>query len=404
MLSPDLLFCAAMTTAIEDGPALARAAAAALRRSDPGTAHRLFERAAQASPRDVGILLGLAHACRTLGDLAGQSAAVDRALAVEPRNLRALILKGDCCGAAGDVRAAAAYYGAALRSVPPATEVPADLRQELGRAQALSEQYARQFEAHLHDWLAQRGFGPGQQNTRFGQSIDLLLGRKRIFVQSPRYYYFPQLPQRQFYDRAEFPWLDAVEAATDAIREELLGVLGEPGAFVPYVQGDPNRPRNEQQGLLDNTDWTAFYLWRNGEPVAENAARCPRTLEALQGAPLARIPNRAPTVLFSQLRPGARIPPHTGMINTRLICHLPLIVPGKCRFRVGNDVREWQEGRAWVFDDSIDHEAWNDSDRTRVILLFDIERPELHDDERALVAALFEGIDAFAGRRPDWEI
>ena len=92
------------------------------------------------------------------------------------------------------------------------------------------------------------------------------------------------------------------------------------------------------------------------------------------------------------------------MINTRLICHLPLVVPGKCRFRVGNEVREWQEGRAWVFDDSIDHEAWNDSDRTRVILLFDIDRPELDDEERRLVNAMFEGIDAYSGAKPDWDI
>ena len=232
----------------------------------------------------------------------------------------------------------------------------------------------------------------------------MLFGRRRIYVQEPRYYYFPELPQKQFYDRAQFPWLDRVEAASDVIRQELLGVLNDPHAFAPYVQGDPNRPHHDQQGMLNNPDWSAFYLWRNGECVADNAARCPRTLAALEGAPLARIPNRSPSVLFSQLRPGAHIPPHNGMINTRLICHLPLVVPGKCRFRVGSEVREWQEGRAWVFDDSIDHEAWNDSDRTRVILLFDIDRPELDDEERRLVNAMFEGIDAYSGAKPDWDI
>jgi aspartyl/asparaginyl beta-hydroxylase (cupin superfamily) len=109
-------------------------------------------------------------------------------------------------------------------------------------------------------------------------------------------------------------------------------------------------------------------------------------------------------VLFSQLQPGAHIPPHNGLVNTRLIVHLPLIVPGKCRLRVGNEVREWQEGKAWVFDDSIDHEAWNDSDRTQVILLFDIARPELTDEENLWVSMLFEGIDAFTGQKPQWDI
>ena len=139
-------------------------------------------------------------------------------------------------------------------------------------------------------------------------------------------------------------------------------------------------------------------------PVADNAARCPRTLAALEAVPLARLPNRSPTVLFSQLRPGAHIPPHHGMVNTRLICHLPVIVPGRCRFRVGNDVREWQAGRAWVFDDTIEHEAWNDSDRTRVVLLFDVERPELDEQERAYVRAMFEAIDAYSGTPPAWDV
>jgi aspartate beta-hydroxylase len=393
-----------MTTATQDGATLARSAADALRHGDFSGARELFDRAAQASPGDVAVLLGLAYACRALRDTPGQALAVDRALALDPRNVRGLVMKGDCMDAAGDARAASAYYRAALRAAPPPDKLPPDLVQELRRAQARSEQHAKQYEEHMRSWLATRGFDERQANTRFGQSLDLLLGRKRVFLQEPRYYYFPQLPQKQFYDRADFPWLDVVEGATDAIREELSVVLGDPRAFAPYVQGDPNRPRNEQQGMLDNPDWSAFYLWRNGELVPENAARCPRTLEALAAAPLARLPNRAPSVLFSQLRPGAHIPPHTGMINTRLICHLPLIVPGKCRFRVGNDVREWQEGRAWVFDDSMNHEAWNDSDRTRVILLFDIERPELNAEERAFVAALFEGIDAFTGRKPEWEI
>jgi len=127
-------------------------------------------------------------------------------------------------------------------------------------------------------------------------------------------------------------------------------------------------------------------------------------MAALAHVPLAKIPGRTPSVLFSQLQPGAHIPPHNGLINTRLIVHLPLIVPGKCRLRVGNEVREWQEGKAWVFDDSIDHEAWNDSDRTRVILLFDIARPELTDEENRWVATLFEGIDAFTGQKPAWDI
>jgi aspartyl/asparaginyl beta-hydroxylase (cupin superfamily) len=126
-------------------------------------------------------------------------------------------------------------------------------------------------------------------------------------------------------------------------------------------------------------------------------------MAALARAPLPHVRGRDPMVLFSVLKPGAHIPPHSGFLNSRLICHLPLIVPQGCRLRVGNDLREWEKGKAWVFDDSIEHEAWNPSRETRVILLFDIWRPELTDEERGLVAALLEAMDSFgSGPRIDW--
>ena len=98
--------------------------------------------------------------------------------------------------------------------------------------------------------------------------------------------------------------------------------------------------------MLNNPDWSAFYFWKNGEPVTENLERCPSVMRALRNAPLARVPNRSPVVLFSLLKPGTHIPPHNGLVNTRLICHLPLIVPPGCRFRVGNETREWVTGKA----------------------------------------------------------
>jgi aspartyl/asparaginyl beta-hydroxylase (cupin superfamily) len=79
-------------------------------------------------------------------------------------------------------------------------------------------------------------------------------------------------------------------------------------------------------------------------------------------------------------------------------------VPGNCQFRVGNDVRYWEEGKAWVFDDTMQHEARNASDKLRVILIFDIWRPELSREERELVAALFEAIDSYGGQAVEWQM
>jgi aspartate beta-hydroxylase len=380
-----------------------RAGMDALRAGNARRARELFEQVIAAGRADAGSLLGLAHACRALGDDQGKIAAVDRLLSAEPRNLRALILKGDHLAATGDGRSAMSFYLAAIRSAPPQEQLPADLSAELRRARDVCERYSAQYQAHILSQMAARGFDAAS-SKRFAQSLDIVLGKKRVYVQEPKYYYFPSLPQIQFYEREDFPWLDEVERATEDIRTELVEVMREPAAFAPYVQGDPNRPRKEQAGMLNNPAWSAFYLWKNGESVAENAARCPKTLDALRNAPLAHVANRSPSILFSLLKPGTRIPPHNGFVNTRLICHLPLIVPGKCSFRVGNDVREWVEGKAWLFDDTIEHEAWNHSDQTRVILLFDVWRPELTGEERSLVVSLFEAIDTHEGKKPEWSI
>lgn len=381
-----------------------QAALAALRAGQAREARDLYLRVIEGGRSDAPVLLGVAHACRLLGDEPGMVAAIDRLLAADPRHTRALLFRADHFAAKGDSRSASAFYRRALQTAPPAAELPADLAAELRRAEETCARHAAQYKAWLQEQLAAKGFDPQRSSARFAQSFDLVLGEKQVYVQQPKTYYFPELPQIQFYARERFPWLDALEAATGAIRAELLGVMQGEGAFSPYVTGDANRPRKAHMGLLNNPSWSAFYLWKNGEVVAENAARCPATMRALQDAPLAVVPNRSPSVLFSLLEPGTHIPPHHGLVNTRLICHLPLIVPDGCTFRVGNDVRDWLTGKAWAFDDTIEHEAWNRSSETRVILLFDIWRPELTDEERALVVGLFEAIDAHSGTKPQWEI
>jgi len=389
-----------MLAPLIDTLSLARSGVEALRRGDPLAAREAFERIVASGQADASACVGLAYACRSLKDSEASKSAVDKALALEPRNLRALILKADYLADEGDARAASAFYLAAVKAAPPAGHLPADLANEVLRAQAMCDRYAAQFEAFLEDRLRRNGLTGERSARRFTHSLDILFGKKKIYFQDPLYYFFPELPQIQFYDRNDFPWLDRVESAAADIRAELIEVLQEESAFTPYVQEESRRPQNEQDGMLNNPAWSAFYLWKDGAVVADHAARCPRTMEALADAPLTQVKGRSPAVLFSLLRPGAHIPPHTGFVNTRLICHLPLIVPGGCRLRVGNDTRALVEGKAWLFDDTMEHEAWNDSDRTRVILLFEIWRPELTDEERRLVSAMFEAIDAHRGTTP----
>jgi aspartate beta-hydroxylase len=374
---------------------LGRAGAEALRRGDPAAARGLFEQVLAATPRDASAWFGLALACRGLQDETGQQRALDQVLGVDPGHLPALSMKADHFAAAGDGRAAAAYYRAVVARAPSLDTLPPELREAVARAERESARYARDYEAHLQAALAKAGYEPERSSARFAQSLELLQGRKQIYFQAPKSFYFPELPQRQFYEREEFPWLAALEAQTDVIRQELLDVVRDEHAFEPYVRSGSDRPPNDYQGLLDNLDWSAFFLIQSGAVVSENARRCPGTMEALAKVPLAEAPGRTPSVLFSALRPGAHIPAHNGLVNTRLICHLPLITPDGCSLRVGNETRSWVQGRTLVFDDSIEHEAWNTSDSLRVVMLFDIWRPELTLDERALVAALLGAVDSF---------
>ena len=347
----------------------------------------------------VAALLDEATVARDSGDFRSSLEAAEAALQVDGRNLRGLILKGDALAGLGDSRSAASFHGMAL-ALAARTQPPAALIPDLRRVQQSQADNARRFESQLLDGLKARGFDPATSSERFTWSLDLMTGRKRAYYQQPKFYMFPGLPQVQFQPRADLPWLSQVEAATPAIRAELQALLGEPALFSPYVEDRANRPRTAQAGMLENSDWSAVFLWKDGQEVAEIAARCPETMRALANVPLSRVPGRSPSILFSRLTAGARIPPHHGLINTRLICHLPLVAPPGSRFRVGADIREWKEGQAWAFDDTIEHEAWNDSGKDRTILIFDVWKPELSQEERGLICALFEAIDAAGGATP----
>ena len=389
-------------SSVIDPRLLTQSGAQALGRGDFAAARALFEQIVATGRADGPVFLGLAVAARGQGDAAGMLAALDRLLAIDPRHLRGLMMKADHFAAVGDPRAAAAFCRQALKVSPPAERLPPELASELRRAQAMSDAYAADYERHLLGAVGAVAEGPGGE--RFRESVDLMLGRKRVYLQEPRHYYFPGLPQIQFYGREPFPWLAGLEAAAPAIRAELEALLKDGAAFTPYVKSQSDRPFDDGHGMRDNADWSALYLWRDGERVDEIADRCPATLAAMAKLPLCGIAGRTPSILFSRLAPGARIPPHNGFINARLIGHLPLIVPGGCGFRVGNETREWREGEAWLFDDTIEHEAWNDSGEDRIILIFDVWRPELSEAERAMVVGLFAAVDAYGGGSAAWGV
>ncbi len=242
--------------------------------------------------------------------------------------------------------------------------------------------------------LMARGVTPDQWSTRFRQSLEVAAGRVEPDPgpQQPTNFHYPDLPQNQFYDPLDFDWAPAIEDAAPAIRGELEALLQDASdEFRAYIHGVAETVElGANQALVKSKDWSVLSLCENGWLAPKLVERCPRTWETvLRHAPLPRIPGWGPTVMFSMLKAGARIAGHNGMYNMRLICHLPLIVPPGCRFRVGNEVREWEAGKLLIFDDSVEHEAWNDSAEDRIVLIFDIWRPELSEQERRELTLLF---------------
>lgn len=377
--------------------ALGREGLEALRRGDGATARDRLERYAATVEEAETPWLALAQAYRLTGDADAENDALTRLLAAETRSLPGLLLMGDLKARTRDDRAATSFYQAAINVASVTADIAPALQAMLGQAQAFLGSVNRRFEAHLLDSLAKAGAPRG---GRVDEALDLLLGRKQIFAQQPKSFYFPGLPQRQFYERGEFDWLAAVEAAVPAMQRELRAILSTSNDFSPYVESQPDRPMPANP-LRGDPAWGALYFWKNGERIETNAARAPATMAALALAPRPQIAMRSPMALYSRLTPGTHIQPHHGLLNTRLICHVPLIAPPGCALRVGNEIREWREGETLIFDDSIEHEAWNRGSADRVVLLFEIWRPEISGEERAALIALFEAINDYAGAPMD---
>lgn len=367
----------------------------AIARRDTAGALALIGRAEAARPADIDIKMQKALALRVSGDLKGAIAALDQALALEPYNFVALLSKGALVERLQSPRHAAAIYRNALKILP--RDPPPALQAPIARARQVVAETTDALEAFLAARVAglAAGADPASRD-RFEESLRIFSGSTRPYNSEAVLLAYPRLPAIPFYDRALFPWFAELEAATDMIRGELEGALAEAEtAFTPYIAYPPGAPVNQWEELNHSRKWSSYFLWKDG--VRQDAAceRCPGTAALLDRIPMAHQPGFAPTAMFSALTPHTHIPAHSGSTNTRLLTHLPLILPGPARFRVGNVTREWKMGEAWAFDDTIEHEAWNGADELRVILIFDIWNPYLTPAERQLVSAMMTAKNEF---------
>ena len=370
------------------------AALDALAHRNPALAAQLLNAVAGHVPDVQMPWLALANAEMALGRLDAAEAAMDRHLALQHRDIGGLLMKGLLRERRGDTRAASSFYTAALNQDAAYGGAPAELGALMAHARAAVASAQSAWMAHLE---AAAGASP---SPAIREAIDLLAGRREVDLQKPSLFYYPGLPQRRFYDPDQFAWLRPMMDLVPQMQAELHAVAGAHGAhgegFAPYVRTSTERPAANNP-LRDDPAWGAFHFWRDGAIVPENAARCPATMAALAHAPMPMIPGRAPNAIWSRLLPGTHIAPHHGMLNCRLICHIPIRTAPQCRLRVGSETRTWQDGVPLIFDDSINHEAFNDGPQARVILLFEIWRPEIDEADRIALTGLFQAIDGFAG-------
>jgi len=386
-LDADRAFRDAAALAPEHPLVLQELARRALTNGEPRRAEQYLERAAVVAPSETNVWLSLAQVRRVLAMPERELAAIESALRIDPSHPLALLQKAAVLDLLGRRRAASKAYGHAVQTINPRQALPPAIDQMVRTAHRRVAEGAAELGEHISQRLGDAGAGAAPARYRFDRSLDHLLARRSIYTPKPTFMLFPFLVNYEYYARDYFPWMAELESHTEAIRAECLSVLAHPDdpGLEPYVAYPDGVPLEQWAELNRSRRWSAYFLWKEGVRLESHVARCPRTVEALACVPQVDVPGRAPTAFFSILAPQTHIPPHHGVTNTRLTVHLPLVVPPGCVFRVGGEERLWREGVAWAFDDTIEHEARNPSDRLRAILLLDIWNPQLTADEREWV-------------------
>ncbi|SEJ57693.1 aspartyl/asparaginyl beta-hydroxylase domain-containing protein [Frateuria terrea] len=412
----------------------------ALRRGDVALAERAFSRLLDIQPDDVDALQFLASCQLGRGEAARAIDWLRAAHRARPRDAAILHQLGAAQVQAADLRGAEESLRQGLELAPGMFVA----RLRLG---VVYEQQGRRHEAMvaylgaIHAaqaqgrWLSDETTAPGVRDAVKHATRYVAAGRRELFNavieplrqrygraeldrvdqclaiylqeqpaslpdprQRPLFLYFPGVPSQPFYPRERFALHTQLEAAVQMIGAELRAVLSEADRLVPFLGASTAEAEAAQ--LLGSTGtqegaWDAFFFYRHGVRHDANSARCPHTSALLDAMPLVRVRDHAPETLFSVLRPGTHILPHRGVTNTRLVTHLPLVVPPDCALRVGGETHVWEEGRCVTFDDTFEHEAWNHSGQTRVVLIMDSWNPDLTEVERLAVTDLVAAIGDF---------
>ena len=364
----------------------------------------VLELAARHAPNSGEIQRGLGIANKVAGRHEAALAALSQAAKLDPQDYVARLLIGETLETLGHGYAALTHYFGALTlaqmsgawfdeaSTPPGhRELVTHATRYVcnGRAQLLASVIAPLHARYGRDSM-----------RRVEQAIAIYLGdASPEYVdarQRPLFLYLPGLPTHPFFKREQFAWVGALESSTDEIRDELTRVLSAGDKLEPFHGAMAEQLLGQYlAGTRGRPNWDGYFFYRHGVRYDANCNACPKTSAALDRLPLTRIRDHAPETMFSVLTPGTHILPHRGVTNTRLVVHLPLIVPEDCAIVVGGEPHVWREGEVMIFDDTFEHEAWNRSASTRSVLILDVWNPYLDEAERDALSALVPAIGDF---------
>ena len=337
------------------------------------------------------------------GDPAAARATLEAVLGRHRRYVEAWLMLSEVCDVLGDthgalrarhrfiVEANAQGRGLSADAIEPAWQQAVQRTVEAYRR----DKRERLFEAFGR---VRDQYGPDALR-RFERALTGYLGEWKATpldpLQRPKFFWFPDLPSGPYHDPMLQPWAATLRDAWQEIRDEAAQLLREDRDFVSFLNLKPGQKApSSLGGAAEIPAWDAYFFYRHGVRYDANHGRCPRTSALLESIELCRVARQAPEICFSVIRPQSSILPHYGVTNTRLVFHLPLLIPPNCALNVAGIEHRWREGEPILFDDTYEHEAWNRSDSPRLILLMDCWNPHLTEAEKEAVRCVVEAIDA----------
>ena len=350
-----------------------------------------FTRLADIDPEQPAVRLPLAVTLEETGQLDAAFEQVSIAIRARPDDYFPYLYLGSVLERMGQRRLASIAYAKAARlnvdneALVDDPHLPSHARVRCRRGNALIGSFLRTLHADAVTRVQRSR--PAARLERVAAATWRRLHRTPVFLsnpeQNPNWFYIPHLDRSAWFEREEFPWVTALEARSGDILEEVKQRYRIDDDTKPYL--NHGTFSDEWQNIVGTTNWGACHFYNGFNRKDEVCSRFPVTSSVLDDLPLFRVEGKAVEALYSVLKPGTRIPPHRGSSNAKLTVHLPLVVPDNCFLRADGEARRVEFGRCLFFDDSFLHDAWNDSQDVRIVLIFQVWHPDLTQDERMVI-------------------